>query len=341
MVQGRPPRNVVDIPNLPKLPKVDLPAGGVRGILLLVVIGALLLGSFYTVEPEEVGVILRFGKFTRITDPGLHFKVPLGIEQLIKLPVQRQLKQEFGFRTQRADVRSQSTSSGLQGESNMLTGDLNAAVVEWVVQYRIDDPQQFLFKVRRVEETLRDMSEAVMRQVVGDRTVDEVLTVGRQEVADLVEMRLQELCDQYENGVEIDQVVLQDVNPPDQVKASFNEVNQAEQERETKINQAQSQYNKVIFRARGEAEKTVSSAEGYALDRVNRARGEASRFKSLYGEYRKAPEVTRRRIYLETLDEVLSKAGRKVILDDDLEGVLPLLDLEGGLSKVGGKDGDR
>jgi membrane protease subunit HflK len=331
---GRPPRNIIDLPQLPKLPKFDLPAGRLRLILLVVLAVAAIFSSIYTIDPEEVGVVLRFGKYVRTTEPGLHFKAPLGVEQVVKLPVQRQLKLEFGFRTQRADVRSQFTTGGLGGESNMLTGDLNAAVVEWVVQYRIADPKLFLFRVRNVEETLRDMSEATMRLVVGDRTVDEVLTVGRQEVADLVEVRLQELCDQYENGVKVEQVVLQDVNPPDQVKASFNEVNQAEQERETKINQAQSEYNKVIFRARGMAEQTVSTAEGYSLDRINRAKGEADRFTSIYREYRKAPEVTRRRIYLETLNEVMNQAGRKVILDDKLEGVLPLLDLEGKLGGV-------
>ena len=338
---GRPPKNIVEIPPLPKLPKLELPAGRLRAIALIVIAAVLLMGSIYTIDPEEVGVVLRFGEYVRSTDPGLHFKAPLGIERVTKLPVQRQLKQEFGFRTQRADVRSQFTTRGLGDESNMLTGDLNAAVVEWVVQYRIDDAEEFLFRVRNVEETLRDMSEAVMRQVVGDRTVDEVLTVGRQEVADLVEVRLQELCDQYVNGVKVDQVVLQDVNPPDQVKASFNEVNQAEQERETKINQAQSEYNKVIFRARGLAQKTVSTAEGYALNRVNRASGEADRFNSIYSEYRKAPEVTRRRIYLETLDEVFNKAGRKVVLDDQLEGVLPLLDLEGKLGGLRDEGGEQ
>jgi membrane protease subunit HflK len=333
---GRPPKNIIDLPQLPKVPTFDMPAGRLRGIFLVVLVVVALLSSIYTIDPEEVGVVLRFGEFVRTSNPGLHFKVPLGIEQVVKLPVQRQLKQEFGFQSQRSDRAPRS----LQGESNMLTGDLNAAVVEWVVQYRIDDPEQFLFRVRNVEETLRDMSEAVMRLVVGDRTVDEVLTVGRQEVADLVEVKLQELCNQYENGVKIEQVVLQDVNPPDQVKASFNEVNQAEQERETKINQAQSEYNKVIFRARGRAEQAVSTAEGYALDRVNRSRGEADRFSSIYREYRKAPEVTRRRIYLETLNEVMNQAGRKVILDDKLEGVMPLLDLEGKLGglKSGGAE---
>ncbi|MDH3744140.1 MAG: FtsH protease activity modulator HflK [Acidobacteriota bacterium] len=310
---------------MPELPK--LPAGGLRLILLAVIGVVLLFNSAYTIEPEEQGVILRFGKYTRTTDPGLHLKIPL-VEQIRKVPVQRQLKQEFGFRTVRAGVQSQASRRGFEIESNMLTGDLNAAVVEWVVQYRIDDAREFLFKVREVEETLADMSEAVMRQVVGNRTVDEVLTSGRQQVADLVEDRLQVLCDQYENGVKIEQVVLQDVNPPEPVKPSFNEVNQAEQEKETKINQAQQRYNEVIFRATGEAEQTISNAEGYALDRVNRAKGEAARFESVFSEYRKAPEVTRQRIYLETMNDILPKMGNKMILDGNLDGVLPLLNLQ-------------
>jgi membrane protease subunit HflK len=321
------PKNVMNLSGDPKLPKI--PIAGIRAVLLVVIAAVVLFGSLYQVDPEEVGIVLRFGKYARTTEPGLHFKMPLGIEEVLKVPIQRQLKQEFGFRTERPGVRSQFTRAGLEGESLMLTGDLNTAVVEWVIQYRVSEPKEFLFKVRRVEETLSDMSEAVMRQIVGDRTVDEVLTVGRQEVADLAELRLQELCLQYETGIKIEQVVLQNVNPPDPVRPSFNEVNQAEQEKETKINQAQSAYNKVIFRAKGEAQQTISNAEGYALDRVNRAKGQAARFESVYGEYRKAPQVTRRRIYLETMGEILPKMGSKLILDDNLEGVVPLLDFKG------------
>jgi membrane protease subunit HflK len=335
------PKNVVNLPGDPRLPKI--PLAGIRAVLLLVIVGVVLMGSLYQVDPEEVGVVLRFGKYARTTNPGLHLKIPLGAESVEKVPVQRQLKQEFGFRTERPGVRSQFTRSGLEGESLMLTGDLNTAVVEWVVQYRVEDPKEFLFKVRRVEDTLSDMSEAVMRQIVGDRTVDEVLTVGRQEVADLAELRLQELCEQYETGIKIEQVVLQNVNPPDPVRPSFNEVNQAEQEKETKINQAQSAYNKVIFRAKGEAQQTISNAEGYALDRVNRAKGQATRFDAVYAEYRKAPQVTRRRIYLETMGEVLPKMGNKLILDEGLEGIVPLLDFKGmagiagsGAARTGG-----
>ncbi len=327
-------RNVIDLPQLPKLPK--LPAGALQTGLLALLALVIVVSSVYTIDPEEVGVIMRFGKYVSTNEPGLHFKLPFGIDRVVKVPVQRQLKQEFGFRTVRAGVRSQFRKE--PGESNMLTGDLNAAVVEWVVQYRAEDPYQFLFRVRRVEETLQDLSEAVMRQVVGDRTVDEVLTVGRQEVADLVEQRLQELCVQYEMGIKIEQVVLQDVTPPDPVKPSFNEVNQAEQERETLINQAQSEYNKVIFRAQGEAQQTIEKAEGYAIDRVNRAEGEANRFGALFGEYRKAPQVTRKRIYLETMNEVLPRFGSKIVVDDDLSGVLPLLNLDGAGRKSGGGD---
>lgn len=310
---------------LPEMPRI--PGALVRAIVVLLAALLVLMTSWYTVEPEEVGVVTRFGRFVDTTEPGFHFKIPLGIDRVYKVPVQRQLKQEFGFRTVSADVRSQFRS--VPDESSMLAGDLNAAVVEWVVQFRVRDPYQFLFRVRGVEDTLRDLSEAVMRQVVGDRTVDEVLTIGRQEVATLVEQRLQELCDQYETGLKIEQVVLQGVDPPDPVKPSFNEVNQADQEKETLINQAQSEYNKVIFRAEGVAQQTIESAQGYAIDRVNRSEGEAARFRALYAEYRQAPEVTRRRIHLETLGDVLTRMERKVVVDEKLEGVLPLLPLGG------------
>jgi membrane protease subunit HflK len=317
---------------MPKLPK--LPAGGLQIGAIAIIALFLVTSTFYQNDPEEIGVVLRFGKFVTTTNPGLHFKLPFGIDRVIKVPVQRQLKQEFGFRTVRAGVRSEFQRAS--SESNMLTGDLNAAVVEWVVQYRIDDPYNYLFRVRDVGNTLRDLSEAVMRQVVGDRTVDEVLTIGRAEVASLVQENLQELCTQYETGIRIDQVVLQDVTPPDPVKPSFNEVNQAEQQRETLINQAQSEYNKVIFRAEGEAQQTIEQAEGYAIDRVNRAEGEANRFKAVYSEYRKAPQVTRKRLYLETLGAVLPRMGSKIIIDEDLTGVLPLLNLQGSAGRVEG-----
>ncbi|MBD3334814.1 MAG: FtsH protease activity modulator HflK [Candidatus Eisenbacteria bacterium] len=316
-----------------QIPQMKMPNLGGKGIRIIVgaiVLLILVFTSFYTVEPEEIGVVLRFGEFVRTTDPGLHLKLPLGIETVTKVPVQRQLKAEFGFRTVSPGVRTQYTSRGLEDEANMLTGDLNAAVVEWVVQFRIVDPYKFLFRVRNVIETFRAMSEAIMRKIVGDRTVNEVLTVGRQEVAVEVEGMLQELCDQYETGIKVDQVVLQNVNPPDEVKPSFNEVNQAQQEREKLINEAQSDYNRVIPRAKGEALQTIEQAEGYALNRVNRAQGDSARFVAIYEAYRLAPEVTRRRLYLETMIEVLPKVERKIIVDEAAQGVLPLLNLDAG-----------
>jgi membrane protease subunit HflK len=293
-------------------------------ILILVLIA---VSSIFTIEPEEVGVVVRFGRYVRTAEPGLNFKLPIPIEQVYKVPVQRQLKEEFGFRTERADVRTRYSPTDYTDESLMLTGDLNVVVVNWTAQYRVADPYEFLFKVRNVRKTFRDMNEAVMRSVVGDRSVDEVLTVGRQEVQSEVEVRLQELCDQYENGIVVDQIVLQDVEPPDPVKPSFNEVNQAEQERERAINEARAEYNRIIPKARGEAEQTIAQAEGYATERVNRARGDVVLFQEVLAVYRTAPEVTRRRIFLETMQEIYPKVQQKILLDNGLEGVLPLLQL--------------
>ena len=321
---------------MPQLNLPRIPGGFLRWIIGVVVVLLVTLSTFYTVDPEETGVVLRLGKYVRSTDPGLHMKLPLGIEQVTKVPVQRQLKEEFGFKTVRAGVRSEFTGRGREAEANMLTGDLNAAVVEWVVQYRITDPYKYLFRVRNVETTFRDISEAVMRQVVGDRTVNEVLTVGRQEIADLVEQELQALCDQYETGINVVQVVLQDVNPPDAVKPSFNEVNQAQQEKEKLINEAQSEYNQIIPKARGEAQQTITEAQGYALGRVNTARGDSARFVAVYRQYRKAPDVTRRRIYLETMKKILPQVETKVVVDADLRSVLPLLNLDKPMGTKGG-----
>ena len=302
--------------------------------VLFTVLGALgFVTSFYTIGPEEVGVVRRFGEFVRTTEPGAHLRMPFGIEILDKVPVQRQLKLELGFRTQSAGVRSRFTTAGFEEEAMMLTGDLNIASVEWIIQYRITDPYKYLFRVRNVTETLADLNEAVVREVAGDRTINEVLTVGRMEFALEVEQKIQHLVDQYEMGVSVDQVVLQDVNPPDPVKPSFNAVNEAQQEREKLINEARSEYNRVVPRAKGQAEQTISEAEAYALERVNGAKGEAARFDALYAAYAKAPDVTRRRIFLETLGEAMPKVGRKVVLDPDVKGVVPLLSL--GQNQIG------
>ncbi|RDV16863.1 FtsH protease activity modulator HflK [Pontibacter diazotrophicus] len=298
-----------------------------RKILLGLVLLIIIFTSIKTVGPEEEGVVLYVGQYDRTVEPGLHFILPFGIEEMEKIPVQRQLKQEFGFRTVEAGTTTQYSRENFGDESLMLTGDLNLANVEWVVQYRIVDSYRYLFQVRNADKALRDMSESAVRKVVGDRTVNEVLTVGRQEVATSVEVLLQRMCDEYENGIRIDQVVLQDVNPPEPVKPSFNAVNEAQQERETLINQAESEYNRVIPRARGEADETIQLAEAYALTRVNEATGEAARFNSLFEEYVKAPEVTRKRMYLETMERILPKIGGKIIVDERGNNVLPLLNL--------------
>ncbi len=306
-------------------PTPKIPIGPIL-IGALVIFGA--ATSFYTIEPEEVGVVLRFGEYVRTTDPGLHLRLPFGIERVRKVPVQRQLKEEFGFRTVVAGQRSQyARDARTRAEALMLTGDLNIADVEWIVQYKVVEPVKYLFQVRNSRETFRDICEAVMRGVIGDRSVDEVLTAGRQEAEDQAVMRVQELCEQYDLGIDVQIVALQDVNPPELVKPSFNEVNQAEQERETLINQAQAELNREIPKAEGEAKALIEAAQGYAIDRVNRAEGEASRFVALHSEYRRAPEVTRRRLYLETMAEILPKVGKTVIVDESVESLLPLLNL--------------
>jgi len=305
--------------------KKYLPA--IKKVLLGIFLIILFWSAFFQVEPEEVGVITRFGKYVREVDPGLNFKLPI-FEKVYKVPVERQQKEEFGFRTLKANVQSQFTKTGTSDESLMLTGDLNLADVEWVVQYRIDDPYSYLFKVRNPVNSLRDISEAAMRQIVGDRTVNEVLTVGRTEIANKVLEEIQQICIEYSLGIKIEQVVLQDVNPPDPVKDAFNAVNQAQQEKETLINQAKSEYNKVIPRASGQAEETIQKAEGYATERVNNALGEASRFNALYSEYIKAPEVTKRRIYLETMENAIPKLRNKIITDENGSNILPLLQMQ-------------
>jgi membrane protease subunit HflK len=311
--------------NLP--PEVRKILKNLKTIVIIIVAVILAWSGFFQIDPEEVGVITRFGRYTRKVEPGLNIKVPL-IERVYKVPVERQQKIEFGFRTVRAGVRTEYTRAGSKDESLMLTGDLNLADVEWVVQFRVEDPYNYLFKVRNPETTLRDISEASMRQIVGDRTVNEVLTVGRTEIADKVEELMQNLCREYSLGIKIDQVVLQDVNPPDPVKAAFNAVNEAQQEKETLINQAKSEYNKVIPKASGQAKETIQKAEGYATERVNNAKGQVARFNALYKEYVKAPEVTKRRIYLETMESVLPKLGNKIIADQKASNILPLLQMQ-------------
>ncbi len=298
----------------------------------LFVVGGLVLiwTGVYTVPAESEGVVLRFGRFHGIKPPGLHFKLPLGVDEARLVPVKRQLKQEFGFATANATAAQQGGEPNEQNEEkSMVTGDLNAALVEWVIQYRIEEPRSYLFNVRDPDGTLRDASESVMREVVGDRTVDEVITIGRQEVEDEALQKLRALTSDYRMGIKVDQVQLKNVNPPEKVQASFNEVNQAQQEKERAINVANGEYNKEIPRARGRAAQTIRAAEGYAKQRINQAEGEASAFNALLAEYTKAPEVTRKRLYLETMAEVLPKVKNKVIVGEEVKGLLPLLNVNG------------
>jgi membrane protease subunit HflK len=284
--------------------------------------------SYYTVPSDSVAIVQRFGKYLKQLPPGLHFKFPFGIDQATIVPVKRQLKQEFGFSTPGAHDPFQSPGPrDAQRETQMVTGDLNAALVEWVVQYRISDPTRFLFEVRGPSETLRYVSESVMREVVGDRTVDEVITIGRQEIEVEALTGMQRLSTKYATGLSIDQVQLKNVNPPGPVQESFNEVNQAQQEKEKLINEARRDYNRVIPLAEGEKDQRIREADGYRLKRINEAEGDANKFKALFVEYRKAPKVTRRRIYLETLEKILPSLDSKVIVDQQTRGLLPLLNL--------------
>jgi membrane protease subunit HflK len=307
-----------------------VPGGGPRGVIVLAVLALAVLGAwtaYYTVPSDSVAVVQRFGKYLKDVPPGLHFKLPLGIDAATIVPVKRQLKQEFGFTTPGVGDPYQSPRDGKR-ETEMVTGDLNAALVEWVVQYRISDPVKYLFEVREPSETLRYVSESVMREVVGDRTVDEVITIGRQEIEMEALTKMQALSTKYAMGISIDQVQLKNINPPLPVQESFNEVNQAQQEKEKLINEARRDYNKVIPLAEGEKDQRIREADGYRLKRINEAEGDVARFSALLAEYSKAPEVTRRRIYIETLQDVMPGIRSKIIIDEQARSILPLLNLD-------------
>jgi membrane protease subunit HflK len=297
------------------------------GVVLVIVF---LFTSIYSVGPEEVGVMRRFGRYVRTSNPGLHVKLPFNIEKVNNVKVRHIFKEEFGFRTLRPGVVSQYSPREYFEESLMLTGDLNVLVVEWIVQFKVKDPVKLLFNIRNPRDTIRRISEAVMRQIVGDHSVHQVLTTRRVETNQEMQDKLQAILDSYNSGVHIVTVKLQDVNPSDEVKPSFNEVNEAKQEKEKVINQAWEAYNKAIPKARGTAAKTIQQAEGYALERVNEAQGDAARFIAVWDSYRNAPAVTKKRLYLEAINEVLPKVGMKYVIDSAEKGILPLLRLEKG-----------
>lgn len=280
--------------------------------------------SFYTIPAESEGIVLRFGEYINKVPPGLHFKIPLGVDSVIEVPTQRQQKLEFGFATPGFTNPDQIGDEPAL-EKSMVTGDLNSALVEWIVQYRITDPEKYLFDVRDPGLTLRDLSEAVMREVVGDRTVDEIITIGRQEIEETALLRTRDLAERYRLGVSINQVQLKNVNPPMPVQPSFNEVNRAQQDRENAINLANGEYNKAVPRARGEADQTIRGAEGYRFKRINEAEGDVTAFNQVLEQYLKSPDVTRTRIYLETLGEVLPQARQQIVVDDTVQQILPML----------------
>ena len=295
-------------------------------LFLLIAVGA--LTSYYIVQPEEEAVVKRFGLVVAQKEPGLHFKLPFGIDSAQMVPTARVLKQEFGFRTQGIDGRTSYRKDRMhRDESLMLTGDLKVIDVEWVVQYRVSDPDKFLHQVRDPEQTLRDVSESVMRRIVGNSLGSDVLTEKRVQVANLSRTELQKAMEYFDLGIQISTIELQDVTPPEPVKPAFNEVNQAEQERERFINEAEKRRNQVIPRAEGQARQVIAEAQGYAAKRVNAAKGEADRFTAVYEAYLDAPDVTRQRMYLEMIDQVLPQAGRIFIMDENQTKPLPLLNL--------------
>ena len=286
-----------------------------------------LLFGFMTIPANSVGVKTRFGAYHDIVNPGLTYAIPY-VDQIHIVPTQRLQKLEFGFSTPGAMNTYQGDPQPEETET-MITGDLNTALVPWVVQYRITDPKIYLFGAREPEKTLRDLSESVMREVIGDRTVDEVLTIGRHEIETSTLKRLADLCSQYDLGIQIQQVQLTSVRPPPAVQAAFNDVNQAQQEKQTAINQAWSVYNDAVPNARGQAKEREKQAEAYAFRRVNEAKGQAQKFSLLLAEYRKAPEVTRRRLYLEAMQAILPSLQKKIIVDDSLKNILQTLPLSG------------
>jgi membrane protease subunit HflK len=311
-------------------------AGRAGLIIPGIIVVAGLFTSYFTVPADSEAVILRFGQYNRTAAPGLNFKMPFWFETKEIIPVARTLKMEFGFGTPGSTNNYQTRPKEHQAEQSMITGDKNSALVEWVVQYRISDPEAYLFRVRDPEDTMRDASESVMREVVGDRTVDEVITIGRQSIETDALVKLQDLVDSYGLGLQIDQLQLKNVNPPKPVQPSFNEVNQAQQDRAKQINIAKGFYNKAVPKTEGEADMKISSAEGEKLQRVNEATGDAERFLALFKEYEKAPSITRQRLYLEKIKDVLPKLKSKIIMDGEASKPLPLLDLNNALNGKGG-----
>lgn len=314
----------------------------IKSLIIVLVLGLAAWTSWFTVQPEETGVVQRFGEVIRTADPGLHFKLPFGIETATLVPTARVLKEEFGFRTAAVTPgqRTRYVEGGsYEGESLMLTGDLNVIDVQWIVQYRIQDPIAYLFNVRDTRKTIRDITEAIMRRAVGNRLGSAVLTTARVEIASEAREEIQKVLSDYETGVRLVTVELQDVTPPDPVKPAFNEVNESRQDKERTINQAQEKANREIPKARGVAQQSISEAQGYATERINRAEGEANRFDAILTQYRSAPKVTRRRLYLEAMNDFLQDVKGVYIVDEQQKALVPWIGLDSGTKapKQGGQ----
>jgi len=311
----------------------------VAGIIVAILVGWLAWTAHYTVEANEQAVLLRFGKEIGVREPGLHFKLPFGIDRIRKVAVKEKKREEFGFRTEQPGVETvyREGTSPLKDEARMLTGDLNILNIQWIVRYRVDDIRDYFFNIRAPVATVRDVSEAMMRQVIGDRSVDEALTTGRVAIQEEAKQNMQERLDTYGAGIRIVDVRLKDVSPPEEVKGAFNEVNQARQEKETIINEAKAEVNSKIPEAKGKKQRTIEEARGYAEERVNEAEGDVARFKALVTEYTRAPDVTAQRLYLEAMSERLQTVKKKYILDSSASQVLKFLDLKRPASGQGGR----
>ncbi|MDB2447018.1 FtsH protease activity modulator HflK [bacterium] len=299
-------------------------------IAVVVVLALSAFQSFYTIDVSEEGVLTRFGRYVKTVGPGLHFKIPMGVEKVIRVKSKVIHQEEFGFRTTGSrSARRTFSKTDLDSESLMLTGDLNVADVEWTLQYRIIDPWKYLFKARSVETNIRDVSISIMRRVVGDKLVNEVLTTGRVSIASEAKVLTQEVLDKYDMGIQIERINLQDVNPPQAVKDAFNEVNAAKQEQEQTINQAEREYNRQIPKSKGQAEQQIKEAQAFAIDLRNRSLGDAEKFKEVLSEYKKAPSITKKRLYIETMKEIFTDIKDLTIIDSNVKGVLPVY---GGLT---------
>tara|TARA_Y100001970_G_C14198599_1_gene839682 strand:- start:271 stop:1254 length:984 start_codon:yes stop_codon:yes gene_type:complete len=294
--------------------------------ILLLVLGIGYL-SYYTVDANEEAVILRLGKYNDTVGPGLHFRIPL-IDSIYKVKVEYIYKMEFGYETISADIKTRYSKSNYEDVSWMLTKDLDIAEVKWVVQYKISDPYKYLFKVKNVEKTIMDISEAAMRMEVGDRLFDAVIGAGRESIAIDAKEYMQQKLNEYESGIKIQLVQLMPVLPPQPVQDSFEEVNRAQQDKQIYENEAERKKTKIINMASGDASKMIDEAEGYKTERINQAKGDVARFNALLKEYKKYPQITKDRIYLEKISQVLSVASDKIIIDSELDNVLPFLPLK-------------